>query len=65
MEAFLESDPDVAILDVALGKGASGIDLAHVARDAYPATALLLLTRYPDLSTAQLTPGGLACGIAG
>lgn len=51
--AFEDFDPDVAILDISLGRGPSGIDLAHLAHKSYPGTAVLLLTRYPDLRTAQ------------
>lgn len=64
IEAFAHFDPDVAILDVELGKGPSGIDVAHIAHRAYPTTALLLLTRYPDLQTAQLTDADLPDGCA-
>lgn len=61
-ELFLTFDPDVAILDIELGKGPSGVDLAHIAHRAYPATALLLLTRFPDVRTAQLSPADLPPG---
>lgn len=54
-EAFATFDPDVAVLDISLGRGASGLDLAHLAAQSYPGTALLLLTRYPDLRTAQIS----------
>lgn len=62
--ALAEFDPDVAILDISLGRGPTGIDLAHLAHESYPATALLLLTRYPDLRTAQSTASDLPphCG---
>lgn len=63
-EAFATFDPDVAILDISLGRGASGLDLAHMASQSYPGTALLLLTRYPDLRTAQISERDLPtnCG---
>lgn len=59
---LLDFDPDIAILDVALGSGPTGIDLAHIAHRAYPTMALLILTRYPDLSTAHLTAADLPPG---
>ena len=52
-------DPDVAVLDISLGQGASGLDLAHVLSGAYPGVALLLLSRYPDLRTARVRPEDL------
>lgn len=63
-QAFEDFDPDVAILDISLGRGASGLDVAHLASQAYPGTALLLLSRYPDLRTAQVSPRDLPphCG---
>lgn len=61
-EALADFDPDVAILDISLGRGPSGIDLAHLAHRAYPAVALLLLTRYPDLRTAQAAVAEVPAG---
>lgn len=54
-EVLADFDPDIAVLDIALGRGATGIDVAHLACKTYPATALLLLSGYPDIRTAQLT----------
>lgn len=45
-------DPDVAVLDINLGSGASGVDLAFVLHHQYPGIALTLLTKHPDLRTA-------------
>ena len=53
LEAF---DPDIAILDISLGPGPSGLDVAYMAAQSYPGVALLLLSRYPDLRTAQSHP---------
>lgn len=63
-EAFKKFDPDVAILDISLGPGPSGLDVAYMASESYPGVALLLLTRYPDLRTAQVRPEDLPanCG---
>lgn len=45
-------DPDVAILDINLGAGPSGVDLAFLLHKSYPGIALALLTKHPDLRTA-------------
>lgn len=45
-------DPDVAILDINLGAGPSGVDLAFLLHESYPGIALALLTKHPDLRTA-------------
>jgi DNA-binding NarL/FixJ family response regulator len=45
-------DPDVAVIDINLGHGASGVELAYVLDQKYPGIALLLLTKHPDLRTA-------------
>lgn len=57
-------DPDIAILDVNLGRGLNGVELAFILSKQYPGIALLLLTQHPDLRTAgfdstDLPPG---CG---
>ena len=45
-------DPDVAVLDINLGAGPSGVDLAFLLHKSYPGIALALLTKHPDLRTA-------------
>lgn len=45
-------DPDIAILDINLGPGPSGIDLAFLLDREFPGIALLILTQHPDLRTA-------------
>ncbi len=45
-------DPDVAILDINLGGGPSGVDLSFLLHKSYPGIALALLTKHPDLRTA-------------
>lgn len=44
-------DPDIAIIDLHLGDGPSGIDLAHFLDTTTPAISILILTKYsaPDL----------------
>jgi DNA-binding NarL/FixJ family response regulator len=48
-------DPDCALIDIALGAGPSGADLAYVLHHDRPDVALLFLTRHPDLRTAGIT----------
>lgn len=45
-------DPDIAILDINLGRGANGVDLAFILSKQHPGIAILLLTQHPDLRTA-------------
>ena len=47
-------DPDCVLIDIALGVGPSGVDLAHMLSQERPDIALLFLTRHPDLRTAGL-----------
>lgn len=55
-------DPDVALIDINLGHGASGVELAYVLDQKYPGIALLLLTKHPDLRTAGYSPSELPQG---
>ena len=48
-------DPDCALIDISLGSGPSGVDLAHMLSQERPDIALLFLTRHPDLRTAGLS----------
>ena len=57
-------DPDIAVLDINLGRGINGVDLAFILSTTFPGIAILLLTQHPDLRTAgfdktDLPPG---CG---
>jgi DNA-binding NarL/FixJ family response regulator len=45
-------DPDIAIVDINLGRGANGVDLAFILSQQHPGIAILLLTQHPDLRTA-------------
>lgn len=45
-------DPDAALLDIDLGDGPSGLDLAHALHVQYPHIALVFLTKHPDLRSA-------------
>ena len=48
-------DPDVAILDISLGSGPTGVDLAHALDATHPGLGLLFLTKVTDLRTMNLT----------
>lgn len=49
-----EFDPDVALLDIGLGPGPTGLDLAHLLDREHPDIALVFLTRHPDRRSAGL-----------
>jgi len=55
-------DPDAALLDISLGEGPSGLDLAHVLDRKYPHIALLFLTKHADARTAGLADQDLPAG---
>ena len=55
-------DPDAALIDIVLGHGPSGIDLAHVISERHPEIGVLLLTKYPDLETAGFHETGIPAG---
>lgn len=40
-------EPDIAIIDLHLGQGPSGFDVAHFIAETHPYTALLLLSKFP------------------
>jgi DNA-binding NarL/FixJ family response regulator len=48
LENLLSLDPDVAIVDLDLGPGPSGIDICHALRSQKPNLGLILLTSYTD-----------------
>ena len=49
-----EFDPDVALIDISLGDGPNGIDLANMLRESRPDIGVLILTKHPDNRTAGL-----------
>lgn len=51
-ESVRNFDPDCVLLDISLGDGPSGLDLAHVLDRQRPDIALIILTKYPDPRTA-------------
>ena len=61
---FKLSDPDGVILDIDLGPGPNGFDLAQVILTNAPATSIVFLTNMPDSRFAEVDPDGLPTGIA-
>jgi DNA-binding NarL/FixJ family response regulator len=59
-----EFDPDGALIDISLGDGPSGLDLAHVLSKQRPDIALLILTKHADGRAAGSEPGQIpeSCG---
>ena len=55
-------DPDIALLDIDLGPGANGIDVAHILAKKHPDIAILFLTKFPDLRSAGLKMEDLPAG---
>lgn len=51
-EALTQFEPDVAIIDLDLGAGPSGVDVAFLLHTTYPQVARLVLTNFPDLAMA-------------
>ena len=45
-------DPDLVLLDLALGTGPSGVHLAHALTEKRPDVAILVLTKYPNAQSA-------------
>lgn len=60
--ALAEFDPDVALIDLVLDGGPSGVDLAHVIHRKHPGVGVLILTRYPDLASAGFPDDALPPG---
>lgn len=50
-----EFDPDAAVIDLYLGPGPTGVDVAHIIDQRHPGVALLLLTQFSDLRAAGFT----------
>lgn len=51
--AVKEFDPDAALIDISLGYGPSGLDLAHALSKQRPDIALLILTKHADARAAD------------
>lgn len=61
-EVIDEFDPDAVLLDIVLGDGPTGIDLARVLHQQSPGVALVFLTKHPDLQAAGINPADLPPG---
>jgi two-component system, NarL family, nitrate/nitrite response regulator NarL len=62
MKLAHEMPPEVAIIDLDLGEGPTGIDLAHGLRRMIPGLAIVMLTSYSDPTHAGLSrtlPAGI------
>jgi DNA-binding NarL/FixJ family response regulator len=57
-------DPDIALLDVNLGDGPSGIHLGQLIAMKYPGVGIVFLTQFPDLNAAGIDPRSLPTGSA-
>ncbi len=57
-------DPDVAVLDVHLGEGPSGLNVGQVLQRKYPHVGLVFLTRYPYTYEHGVHVGELPLGSA-
>lgn len=60
--ALVNFDPDIALLDITLGDGPSGIHLAHIIHETRPDIGILILTKHANARTAteeglDLPPG--------
>lgn len=63
-EAVREFDPDAVLLDISLGEGPSGVDLAYALHTQHPEIAIIFLTKHPTPKAAGLSKGDLPpnCG---
>ena len=55
-------EPDLALLDIDLGAGANGIDVAHIIERNHPGTATVFLTKFPDARVATRSAEILKAG---
>ena len=62
IKSITESNPDVAIVDLDLGPGPSGIDVCHTLRTHKPNLGLILLTSYQDPRIFDPTSSNLPKG---
>ena len=62
--AFGRLDPDGAVIDIELGAGPNGFDLAESLRSSAPHLAIVFLTHLPDARFAERDPHTLPPGIA-
>lgn len=62
--AVRRADPDGCLIDVELGQGPNGFDLADLLRRERPHLAIVFLTNLPDARFADRAEGGLPAGVA-
>ena len=62
--AFGRLDPDGAVIDIELGAGPNGFDLAEALRASAPYLAIVFLTHLPDARFVERDPQALPSGIA-
>jgi DNA-binding NarL/FixJ family response regulator len=61
-DALSAFDPDIALVDLEMGGGPSGVDMAHLIHERHPGVVIIILTRYPDLATAGFSDASLPPG---
>ena len=61
--ALREFDPDLAVVDLELRGGPSGVDLAHIINAEYPGVGVVILTRFADLRSAGYADDALPPGV--
>lgn len=64
MRVFRAVDPDAVVMDIDLGPGPNGFDLAEAFVDDDTGVAIVFLTNLPDPRFAGRTPGDLPAGVA-
>ena len=62
MKLLRTTDLDAALVDINLGAGPSGIQLATALEKSYPGIGIIFLTRTPDLVAAGINPKSLPKG---
>lgn len=62
MKLIRTTDLDAALVDINLGAGPSGIQLATALEKSYPGIGIIFLTRTPDLVAAGINPKSLPKG---
>lgn len=60
--AIRHFDPDGILMDISLGEGPSGVDLARVLAAQRPDIAIIFLTKHTDLRTAGIDESELPAG---
>ena len=63
-QAVRDFDPDAVLLDITLGEGPTGVDLAYALHQQHPDVAIIFLTKHPTPKAAGLSKGDLPpnCG---